>query len=229
MIQTIFEIISNKKIAKDVFEMVLEGDTSSIAPGQFVNIKLEGLYLRRPISVCDYSDKTLTLVYKVVGKGTLQMSEMSKGEKLDMLFNLDINEYNGYKSVQLVVREIRPAESVALKLKNENERYLEIMNGASFGADEMVIPRREEFVSVYKALKFGDEGCISESRLRALVGNGINRVMLYVALDVLCETGLCNIDRSAGDGLIRYTVNEVTQKVDLESSPLLIKLRNQQK
>ena len=154
---------------------------------------------------------------------------LEAGEKLDMLFNLDINEYNGYKSVQLVIREIRPAESVTLKLKAEGEHYLEIMAGASFGAEEMVIPRREEFVSVYKALKFGDEGCVSESRLRALVGNGINRIMLYVILDVLNETGLCNIDRTAGDGLIRYTVNDVTQKVDLEASPLLIKLKNQQK
>ena len=97
MKQTIFEILSNKKIAKDVYEMVLEGDTSGIAPGQFVNIKLEGLYLRRPISVCDYSDETLTLVYKVVGQGTLQMSEMVKGEKLDILTGLG-NGYDTSKS-----------------------------------------------------------------------------------------------------------------------------------
>lgn len=96
MKQTIFEIISNKKIAKDVYEMVLEGDTSGIAPGQFVNIKLEGLYLRRPISVCDYTDKTLTLVYKVVGQGTLQMSEMVRREKLDILTGLG----NGYDTAK---------------------------------------------------------------------------------------------------------------------------------
>ena len=88
MKQTIFQIISNKNIAKDVYEMVLEGDTSGIAPGQFVNLKLEGLYLRRPISVCDYSDKTLTLVYKVVGKGTEKMCGMKAGEKLDILTGL---------------------------------------------------------------------------------------------------------------------------------------------
>ncbi|MBE6717639.1 MAG: dihydroorotate dehydrogenase electron transfer subunit [Ruminococcaceae bacterium] len=97
MKQTVFEILTNKKIAKDVYEMVLEGDTFGIAPGQFVNIKLEGLYLRRPISVCDYSDKTLTLVYKVVGKGTEQMSGMQSGEKLDVLTGLG-NGYNTEKS-----------------------------------------------------------------------------------------------------------------------------------
>ena len=94
MKQTVFEIISNRKIAKDVYEMVLAGDTEGMAPGQFVNIKLEGLYLRRPISVCDYSDKTLTLVYKVVGKGTEQMSVMVAGQKLDLLTGLG----NGYDS-----------------------------------------------------------------------------------------------------------------------------------
>ena len=93
MKQTIFDIISNKKIAKDVYEMVLEGDTQGIAPGQFVNIKLEGLYLRRPISVCDFDGKTLTLVYKVVGKGTEQMSGMTSGQ-LDVLTGLG----NGYDS-----------------------------------------------------------------------------------------------------------------------------------
>ena len=94
MKQTIFDILSNKNIAKDVYEMVLEGDTEGIAPGQFVNIKLDGLYLRRPISVCDFSDKTLTLVYKVVGVGTEQMSGMNAGEKLDVLTGLG----NGYDS-----------------------------------------------------------------------------------------------------------------------------------
>jgi len=69
--------------------MQLMGDTSSItAPGQFVNIRLEGHFLRRPISVCDCEGDVLTLIYKVVGKGTEQMSEMEKGEKLDLLTGL---------------------------------------------------------------------------------------------------------------------------------------------
>ena len=73
--------------------MVLTGDTSAItAPGQFVNIQLEGLFLRRPISVCDYDDKALTIIYKVVGKGTEAMSQMSVGTKLDILTGLG----NGY-------------------------------------------------------------------------------------------------------------------------------------
>ena len=93
MKNSIFEIVSNRPLTSTVFEMVLKGDTSPItASGQFVNIALEGLYLRRPISVCDIRGDELVLIYKVVGKGTEQMSRMSSGEKLDLLTGLG----NGY-------------------------------------------------------------------------------------------------------------------------------------
>ena len=72
--------------------MKLIGDTEGIIPGQFVNIKLDGFYLRRPISVCDCEDGELTLIYKVVGVGTEAMSEMREGEALDILTGLG----NGY-------------------------------------------------------------------------------------------------------------------------------------
>ena len=89
MKQSIFEIKSNEKIAKDVFRMVLSGDTSDLTnPGQFVNIKLDGFFLRRPISVCDYDEGVLVLIYKVVGEGTEVMSRMCEGEKLDILTGL---------------------------------------------------------------------------------------------------------------------------------------------
>ena len=89
MRQGIFKITSNEKIARDIFKMTLSGDTSAItAPGQFVNIKLDGLFLRRPISVCDCVGDNLTLIYKAVGRGTEQMSRMLPGETLDLLTGL---------------------------------------------------------------------------------------------------------------------------------------------
>lgn len=98
MTQGIYEILYNFQIAPNVYSMVLAGDTSSLlAPGQFVNIKLEGKYLRRPISVCDYNEETITLIYKVVGEGTEQMSKMKAGEKLDMLVGLG-NGFNPEKA-----------------------------------------------------------------------------------------------------------------------------------
>ena len=93
MKQGFFEIKENTALTASVYKMVLAGDTSAItAPGQFVNIKLEGQFLRRPISVCDCENGLLTLLYKVVGKGTEQMSKMSAGETLDVLTGLG----NGY-------------------------------------------------------------------------------------------------------------------------------------
>lgn len=89
MNQGIYSVLSNEKIAKDVFKMILEGDTSSItAPGQFVNIKLDGFYLRRPISICDFDESTITLIYKTVGQGTELMSTLKPNTNLDLLVGL---------------------------------------------------------------------------------------------------------------------------------------------
>ena len=93
MKQSIFKIQSNSALTEKVYKMVLSGDTSAItAPGQFVNIQLSGHFLRRPISVCDYDAETLTIIYKVVGKGTATMANMTAGETLDILTGLG----NGY-------------------------------------------------------------------------------------------------------------------------------------
>ena len=92
MKQGFFEIVDNIALTDSVYKMTLRGDTSAItAPGQFVNILLDGLYLRRPISVCDVDGDLLTIIYKVVGRGTKQMAAMQEG-KLDVLTGLG----NGY-------------------------------------------------------------------------------------------------------------------------------------
>ena len=93
MKQVTYTITQTTPLAPSVHRMVLEGDTSAFtAPGQFVNIALDGLYLRRPISVCDWDETTLTLIYKVVGRGTEQLSRMAPGQSLDCLAGLG----NGY-------------------------------------------------------------------------------------------------------------------------------------
>ena len=94
MREAIFKITENTPLTKSVFRMKLSGDVSDItSSGQFVNIKLDGFYLRRPISVCDCGDGILTLIYKVVGKGTEKMSEMAVGTELNILTGLG-NGYN---------------------------------------------------------------------------------------------------------------------------------------
>ena len=93
MKQGLFQITENLPLTETVMRMRLRGDVSEItAPGQFINIKLDGLYLRRPISVYDRDDASVTIIYKVVGKGTEQMRRMLPGEELDVLTGLG----NGY-------------------------------------------------------------------------------------------------------------------------------------
>ena len=93
MKQSIFTIVSNEALTDVVYKMVLEGDTSAITNcGQFVDLRLPEKYLRRPISVCDYDETTLTLIYKVVGSGTEIMAKLPVGTKLDVLTGLG----NGY-------------------------------------------------------------------------------------------------------------------------------------
>lgn len=92
MKQGFFEIVDNVALTDSVYKMTLRGDTSAIsAPGQFVNIRLDGFYLRRPISVCDVTNNLLTIIYKVVGSGTKKMATLQTGH-LDVLTGLG----NGY-------------------------------------------------------------------------------------------------------------------------------------
>ena len=91
--QTILTVGTNTLLARNTWEMTLTGDISAItAPGQFINIALEGMYLRRPISVCDIENGVLTIIYKTVGRGTEAMSSMVPGTQLDVLTGLG----NGY-------------------------------------------------------------------------------------------------------------------------------------
>ena len=127
MKESIFEIVSNRALNATVSEMILTGDTSALSrPGQFVNVKLDGLYLRRPISVCDYDEKSLTLVYRAVGEGTRRMRAMGAGEKLNLLVGLG----NGYDTalageVPLLVGGgvgVPPLFHLARKLIGEGKR-----------------------------------------------------------------------------------------------------------
>lgn len=92
-----YKLLSNREIARDVFQMELDGDTSGIRiPGQFVELKIPGRYLRRPISICDWTKDKLTLIYKVVGKGTEDMSYLEPGSYLTALTGLG----NGFSTTK---------------------------------------------------------------------------------------------------------------------------------
>ena len=141
----IFTVISNEKIAKNTYMMRLSGDTEGIRAGQFVNFKLDGFYLRRPISVCDLSNGCLTVIYKTVGKGTEAMAKMCSGQKILTLTGLG----NGYDlslsgDAPLLIgggAGVPPMYMLCKKLINEGKKCSVILGFGS--ADEVFF--EEEF------------------------------------------------------------------------------------
>ena len=163
MKQVIYTVLSNERIANDVYKMVLSGDTSAItAPGQFVNIKIDGLFLRRPISVCDYDGTTLTLIYKAVGVGTRAMAEMGAGTELDTLTGLG-NGYDTSKSGNnpLLVGGgvgVPPMYNLAKKLISEGKEVCVILGFNSAGDVFYENEFKELGAKVYVATADGSYG-----------------------------------------------------------------------
>ena len=128
----IYTILSNEPLTPAVYRMVLEGDTQYITrSGQFINIELEGKFLRRPISVSDYDEKTVTIIYKVVGRGTEQMKGMVAGQKLDILTGLGngFNTENSGSSPLLVGGGVGvpPMYNLCKRLLSEGKRPVVII------------------------------------------------------------------------------------------------------
>ena len=162
MIKSYYKVESNEKIAKSVYKMVLSGDTSAITrPGQFINIKVPDKYLRRPISVCDFDGDTVTVIYKVVGEGTMIMSEMEKGISLDVLTGLG-NGFDIGKSGDrpLLIGGgvgVPPLYNLAKKLKDEGKTVTVILGFNT--SDEVFLKEEfEKIATVYLTTADGSEG-----------------------------------------------------------------------
>ena len=148
MTESVFTVISNEKIAKNTYKMLLSGNTEDGRPGQFVNIKIDGFFLRRPISVCDIEENTLTLIYKTVGAGTDKLSKTEKGEKLDILAFLG-NGYDLSKSGEAPLLigggvGVPPLFLLAKKLVKEGKTPTAILGFNS--ADEIFL--KDEFEAI---------------------------------------------------------------------------------
>ena len=156
MNQVMMKITDNKKIAEKTYFMSLEGDTSAITkPGQFINIKLDGFFLRRPISVCDCENGKLSIIYKVVGNGTKEMSELPVGAELDILSGLG-NGYDTSKSGDCPVLigggvGVPPMYLLCKKLVSEGKKATVILGFNSekevFGVDEFKAMGAEVYVT----------------------------------------------------------------------------------
>ncbi len=145
MTQGFYEIVTNIRLTDSVYQMILRGDTSALTrPGQFVNVKIEGEFLRRPISVCDYSESFITLIYKVVGKGTEKMSKMREGELLDLLVGLG-NGFDTQKSGENPVLigggvGVPPMYNLAKTLLSEGKKPTVILG---FNTDKEIFYKEE--------------------------------------------------------------------------------------
>ena len=157
------KLISQREITDATFEAVLEGDVSAItAPGQFINIKLAGHFLRRPISVCDLTENTVTIIYKVVGEGTEKMSRSPVGTEWQTLTGLG----NGYDTslsgdAPLLIgggAGVPPMYLLCKKLISEGKRPSVILG---FATKNQVFYKQEFTklgVSVYVTTNDGTEG-----------------------------------------------------------------------
>ena len=134
MNQGLYRVESNTQLTSTVYRMVVSGDVGALTrPGQFVNFKIDGLYLRRPISVCDYDTEagTITLIYKVVGVGTEKLAQAKEGDVFDLLSGLG-NGYDTSKSGDAPVLigggvGIPPLYGLCRKLRAEGKRVQVIL------------------------------------------------------------------------------------------------------
>ena len=156
------------------------------------------------------------------------------GDRVDILFNLDINEWSGRESVQLIVRDIKTSVSQQTLFEQERVRFNEIKNGAAFEPEEDVIPSRDDFAAVYKLLLGSVRSGVNElshrditSRLSAPHSQGrIGYIKLKIIIMVLRELNIVNIDEISEE-VYRFDIHYTTSKTDLEKSTLLRRLRSQ--
>ena len=153
---------------------------------------------------------------------------------MDVMFNLDINEWNGRKSVQLIVRDIRLAGDALTEAAGEAERFAEIWSGASFTAEEDVVPSRDDFAAVYtlvrRAARAGSDTLTHRGILSRLTGYSghIGYVKLKFIIRILQELNLLGIEE-VGEEVYRFRLQYTQTKTDLEKSNLLRRLRSQLK
>lgn len=149
MVREFFKILSNREIANNIYEMAMEGDTGDIkAPGQFINIRIKELYLRRPISISSYKKGELTIIYKVLGVGTEAMSKMPPGEMLDILIaagnGFDISKAKGRVALVGGGCGVAPLYGVAEALVKERGIFPTVLTGFKTKDDVFLKERFEK-------------------------------------------------------------------------------------
>lgn len=172
---------------------------------------------------------SFTAMYFGVGEGMLPVGE---GELADALFNLDINDYRGVRSVQLILRDIAPSKSRELAFASAKERYEQIRAGDKYRPDEQVLPDRDDFARVYTALRKEFRSGVSVMDVRSMLklleseGESINYAKLKFVLRIFNELQICSVEEISED-VYKLDIFFNASKTSIEKSSILKKLRGQ--
>lgn len=162
---------------------------------------------------------------------SLQKFEFSVGDRIDLFFNMDVNEYRGVKSVQLIIKDIRRSESFENDLKNSIYRYEYIKGGGTYDDPELVVPQREDFALVYNILRresrLGHD-TLSEKMLLSMLEGRVNYIKMKFIMAIFRELNVCLVDEGE-DGYYHFEIYFKAEKTNLEKSYILKKLRSQVK
>ena len=154
------------------------------------------------------------------------------GDKIDLLFNLDINDYKGIKSVQLIIQDAKLAESYRKEIKNSENRYAEICSGAMYDPEEDIIPSRDDFASVYTVLRHEyrtGTDLIDTKTLLKIVNSYdrpyINYIKLKYILKIMNELKICRIEKLDKD-IFKFEIFFNASKTSIDKSSILKKLKS---
>jgi single-stranded-DNA-specific exonuclease len=189
------------------------------------------------------SDSKHTKLVLGNGKNTLSAMYFSNspaslgiyvGDTVDILFNIDINEWNGRESVQLIIRDIKTSKAQQDITRREHERFLEIKGGATFTASEDVMPTRDDFAAVYKLMLSSLRSGINTLSHREIISRlatphgerSIGYIKLKIIVMVLKELNIVTLDE-VSDEVYKFNIHYTTNKTDLDRSTLLRRLRQQ--
>ena len=172
----------------------------------------------------------LTALCFGTGEGELACSE---GDEIDLLFNLDINDYRNVRSVQLIVQDIVLCEEARNQIHREKQRYAQIKDGSRYAPEENVLPERDDFAKVYTALRREFRGGVSVLETRSILKllgtseeSGMNYVKLKFILRILNELQICEV-QEIGEDIYRFNIFFNAKKTSIEKSSILKKLRGQ--
>ncbi len=199
---------------------------------------VEGLHIAEIVGVSDGKHTRFSLtdgknyVTAMYFSNTPEEIGVYAGDQVDVLFNLDINEWYGRKSAQLIVRDIKQSRDQKNTLENERIRFEEIKNGATFSLEENVLPTREDFANVYKHIVASIRGGRDVLGHRDILSKisrssqNIGYIKLKIIIMVFRELNIISIDEVSND-LYRFSIRYSTSKADLDKSNLLRRLRSQ--